>query len=67
MTAMVATLTLEHALEALLRGESDACLACGGPVAEQPDRSLECTACGSVLEADPDWQPDGGDGQLQLV
>lgn len=67
MTTMVATLTLEHALEALLRGESDACLACGGHVEPLPDGSLECTACGSVLEADPDWQPGGQDGQLRLV
>ena len=67
MSAMVATLTLEHALEALLREESDACLACDGHVEHRSDGSIECTACGSVLEADPGWQPGGRNGQLQLV
>ncbi|MEZ5098988.1 MAG: hypothetical protein R3C15_04140 [Thermoleophilia bacterium] len=63
----MASLTLEHALEALLRGESDACLACGGHVEPLPDGNLACTACGSTLEVGSDWRTDGESDQLQLV
>jgi hypothetical protein len=44
--------TLEGALLALLRGETQACLVCGEPVAGEAER-VECPACGSVLEAAP--------------
>jgi rubrerythrin len=52
MTTAVLTRTLDEALRALLRGESDACLVCGEPVEGEEER-VECPACGSVLESAP--------------
>lgn len=52
MTLAVLTHTLDEALLALLRGDSDACLVCGEPVECQGEQ-VECPACGSVLEPAP--------------
>jgi rubrerythrin len=52
MTVASLTRTLDEALLALLQGETDACLVCGEPVEGEEER-VECSACGSVLEAAP--------------
>lgn len=55
--------TLEGALLALLRGETEACLVCGEPVVGEGER-VECQACGSVLEKAP---REVAPGQLTLL
>jgi hypothetical protein len=65
MTTMLAPLTLEQELEALLEGEGGSCLACGAGVEVEPDGRVECAECGSVLEAGPAPRPVTG--QLILM
>jgi hypothetical protein len=49
LTRTLLTRTLDDELHALIRGEDDACPACGEHVDRRPDR-VECLACGSLLE-----------------
>ena len=48
LTRTLLTRTLDDELLGVLRGEDDACLACGETVEAQTGR-VECSACGSVL------------------
>ena len=48
LTRTLLTRTLDDELLGVLRGEDDACLACGETVGARAGR-VECSACGSVL------------------
>jgi hypothetical protein len=65
MTVAAPTRSLDEELVALLRGEAEECLVCGEPVEADWERgSVECPACGSVLEPAP---REVIPGQLRLL
>jgi len=49
MTVSVLIPTLDEELAALVRGETDACLVCGGPAVLEPGGAVACETCGLRL------------------
>ncbi len=52
--------SLDQELQALLRGASLECLACGEFVLRLPDESIFCPECGTALESSKGTMRDAG-------
>ena len=66
MTVEPLNRTLEQELNALLRGASLECLACGEFVLHLPQGGIFCPECGSGLDVSPEVAGAGSDAVSRL-